>query len=62
MFRCRTDLTASPGNGSVTLDWDAVTDYAGVGYQFCQGAVANPTCTDAEWVTILNSNLETTRP
>ena len=30
------DLTASPGNRSVTLSWGAVTNYAGIGYQYCQ--------------------------
>ena len=56
------DLTASPGNGSVTLDWDAVTGYAGVGYQYCQKITMGGTCEDADgdWLPIPESNLETT--
>ena len=56
------DLTASPGNGSVTLDWDAVTGYAGVGYQYCQKITMGEPCEDADgdWLPIPESNLETT--
>ena len=52
--------TASPGDESVTLSWDAVINYAGVGYQYCKDTTANQPVGNCVWDNIDNSNFTTT--
>ena len=57
------NLTATPGDESVTLSWDALTDstdYAGVAFQYCQGATEALSVDDCDWQAIDNSNFTTT--
>ena len=55
--------TANPGRRERNAELDAVTDYAGIGYQYqyCKAAIVGTACTDyGDWTTIPNSDLGTT--
>ena len=56
-----TGPVASPGNARVTLSWDAVTNYAGVAYEYCwKTPSANCADGDTDWAAVPDSDLRTT--
>ena len=52
--------TPGPGSGNVTLSWDALTDYAGVAFQYCPTSDSSMQVAACDWKGIDGSNFTTT--